>query len=445
MTERLHNPGSIAAMFTLTTMVAAAAVLALWPDRKEHAMIEQKLIQAISVSAIVASPALPPAAAPLNASKFTDFLSQLKTDLPAAGVLPTTLDDAVTGLLPDPEVLDLAGAQPEYVKTAGEYLSLLVSEARIENGRQKLQQLSATLAAVEATYGVDRHIVLAIWGVESNYGVGMGSRQVVRSLATLAAFDTRRPQFWRAELLAALRILQSGDTTADNMAGSWAGAMGHTQFMPTTYAMHAVDFDRDGRRDIWSSIPDALASTANYLKASGWVPGKPWGFEVRLVDGFDFALSTPGTTKTWTDWKKLGVARVQERAVVPSTLGQFQLLLPAGANGPAFLVTSNFNAILRYNNAVSYALAVAHLGDRLSGGPAFTKRWPADDKALGKLEREEIQRHLSSLGFDSGAVDGVIGIGTRAAVRLFQKARQLPEDGYPDSALLDRLRQDVKP
>jgi membrane-bound lytic murein transglycosylase B len=444
MSSTRHSSSSLPVIFALTTVVAAAAVMAFWPEHKDAAVVTKTLLQPIAVATVAALPIAPPPPAVLDASKFSDFLARLKTDLPAAGLLPATLDQAVNGLSPDPEVLELASVQPEYVKTAGDYLNLLVSDARIDNGRIKLAELAKILAAVETAYGVDRHIVLAIWGVESNYGAGMGSRSVVRSLATLAAYDARRPQFWRAELLAALRILQSGDTSAENMAGSWAGAMGHTQFMPTTYAVHAVDFDKDGRRDIWNSIPDALASTANYLKTSGWVAGSPWGFEVKLADGFDFALSAPGVTKTWAEWKKLGVARVEERAV-PQSIGQLQLLLPAGAGGPAFLTGSNFKAILRYNNAISYALAVGHLGDRLSGGAAFAKAWPSEDKALGRAEREEMQRRLTSLGFDAGVADGVIGVGTRAAVRSFQKARGLPEDGHPDLALLARLRQEVTP
>lgn len=421
----------------LTAVAAAITVLLLWPEHPRQAETAPA-----PPTPVIAAPTPNPAA--LDSARFASVLADLRAEALAAGILPVTVDTAFAGLVPDGEVLELANAQPEYVKTAGEYLSLLVSEARIENGRLKLREHEAVLAAVETTYGVSRHIVLAIWGVESNYGGGMGNRRIMRSLATLAAYDTRRPQFWRGELLAALRILQSGDTTSDNMAGSWAGAMGHTQFMPTTYAVHAVDFDKDGRRDIWNSIPDALASTANYLRASGWAAANPWGFEVKVPDGFEYALSAPGITKSWSEWQKLGLTRFDTRTL-SATIGPLQLLLPAGARGPAFLVGTNFKAILRYNNAVSYALAVGHLADRLAGLPPLTKAWPADDRALGKGEREDMQRRLTALGFDAGTVDGVIGTGTRAAVRAFQKSRSLPEDGHPDLALLDRLRQEGKP
>ena len=421
----------------LTAVAAAVAVLLLWPEHPRQAETAPA-----PPTPVIAAPA--PNPTPLDSARFASVLADLRAEALAAGILPATVDTAFAGLVPDGEVLELANAQPEYVKTAGEYLSLLVSEARIENGRLKLREHEAVLAAVETTYGVSRHIVLAIWGVESNYGGGMGNRRIMRSLATLATYDTRRPQFWRGELLAALRILQSGDTTSNNMAGSWAGAMGHTQFMPTTYAVHAVDFDKDGRRDIWNSIPDALASTANYLRASGWTAANPWGFEVKVPDGFEYALSAPGITKSWPEWQKLGLTRFDTRTL-SATIGPLQLLLPAGARGPAFLVGANFKAILRYNNAVSYALAVGHLADRLAGLPPLAKAWPADDRALGKGEREDMQRRLTALGFDAGTVDGVIGTGTRAAVRAFQKSRSLPEDGHPDLALLDRLRQEGKP
>jgi membrane-bound lytic murein transglycosylase B len=412
--------------------INTVAFLALWP-----ADLPPPVVAAPAPPPVVA----PPPAAALPIAQFTAFVDGFRLEAGAKGLSPATLDAALTNLVPDPEVLELATVQPEHVKTAGEYLALLVSDARLDNGRQKLKEQEATLAAVEAAHSVDRHVVLAIWGIESNYGSSMGTRRVVRSLATLAAFDTRRPEFWKGELLAALRILQSGDTSADNMSGSWAGAMGHTQFMPTTYAVHAVDFDKDGRRDIWGSIPDALGSTANYLKVSGWTAGQPWGFEVQLPEAFDYALSASGQTKTWAQWQALGVAQVPARNAAPSP-GPWQLLLPAGWRGPAFLIGGNFRAILRYNNAVSYALAVGHLADRIAGVPAFTKAWPVEDKALAKADREELQRRLSTLGLGALNADGVIGGGTRAAIRLFQKAKGLPEDGHADLALLERLRQE---
>lgn len=410
-------------------------------------LMEQPRPQGVLVAM---QPAAPPQSLPVPAienamaqmsAPFQAVLAGIKAEALGTGIAASVIDTAMQGLEPDAEVLDLASTQPEHVRTAGEYVALLVSEARLEAGRQKLVEHDAALRAVEATYGVDRHVVLAIWGIESNYGVSMGSRRILRSLATLAAFDKRRPAFWRTELLAALRILQSGDTTAANLAGSWAGAMGHTQFMPTTYAAHAVDFDKDGRRDIWGSIPDALASTANYLKVSGWVTGNAWSIEVVLPETFDFGLAAPGTTKSLADWQAIGV-------MLPTSPSQsmhaaaLQLLLPAGARGPAFLVSPNFTAILRYNNAVSYALAVGHLADRLAGGPAIRTPWPAGDRGLKLAEREELQRRLTELGFSTGGIDGVIGGGTKAAARLFQRARDLPADGYAGLALLERLRQE---
>jgi membrane-bound lytic murein transglycosylase B len=344
-------------------------------------------------------------------------------------------------LIPDPEVLELAANQPEFVKTAGDYLTLLVSNTRLEAGRAKLIEADSVLRAVEAGFGVDRHIVVAIWGIESNYGAQPGSRLVIRSLATLAAYDTRRPQFWRAELIAALKILQAGDTNTETMAGSWAGAMGHTQFMPSTYAAHAVDFDKDGRRDIWSTVADALGSTANYLKASGWKTGHAWGFEVRLPAGFDVSVASPGRALPLSAWMFAGVTPVTA-AKLGASDDTYQLILPAGVRGPAFLVGPNFNAILRYNNALTYALAVGHLADRLSGAAPFEMPWPVDDKALSRLERLEMQQRLISAGFDTGGVDGVLGPGTRSAVRAFQKARGLQPDGHADLALLSRLRQE---
>jgi membrane-bound lytic murein transglycosylase B len=390
---------------------------------------------------VLPAPVAPPAPTlPAGAEMaFASFLAALGTEAQAAGVNLATYETATAGLTPDPQVLELSTVQPEHAKSVSEYVTALVSEARLENGLKNLAANEVAAKQIEAAYGVDRHVLIAIWGIESNYGNAQGSRSVIRSLATLAALEPRRPQFWKAELLAALRILQARDTTPENMAGSWAGAMGHTQFMPTTFHAHAVDFDRDGRRDIWGTVPDALASTANYLKASGWVAGLPWGVEVRLPQAFDYGHSAPGQGKPFAQWQALGVAPIGTKAL-PANLGLMSLVLPSGAGGPAFLTTVNFRAILRYNNAVSYALSVAHLADRLAGGGGFATPWPADDRGLSRSDREELQRHLTALGMDTGGVDGILGSGSRAAIRAYQRSQVLPEDGHPSSALLERLR-----
>ena len=292
-----------------------------------------------------------------------------------------------------------------------------------------------------AAYGVDRHVLLAIWGVESAYGTAMGSRSVVRSLATLAVTDARRAPFWRSELITALRILQDGQTAPEAFVGSWAGATGHTQFIPSAYAAHAVDFDKDGRRDIWGTVADALASTANYLRTSGWSANAPWGFEVILPPGFDYAWSAPGRPQALSQWLAAGVRIPAGPANLQLGL-PLQLVLPAGAQGPAFLVTKNFRAILRYNNATAYALAVGHLADRIAGGAPLTAAWPAGDKPLGRGEREELQRLLAARGLDTGGFDGIMGDQTRAAIRSTQRSLKLAEDGHPSFELLQRLRAD---
>jgi membrane-bound lytic murein transglycosylase B len=360
----------------------------------------------------------------------------LQNDVPAA-----VFDRATAGLSPDPLVIALAAAQPEHLKAPRDYLDALVTDARIEDGRRHLATLGETLVAIEAAYGVDRHAVVALWGVESNYGSAMGEYSVIRSLATLAVEDGRRAAFWRGELFAALHILARGDIEPERMTGSWAGAMGHTQFMPSTYLGHAVDFDRDGRRDIWGSAADAVASAANYLRASGWRSGEPWGFEVALPEGFDFALSGPERAQPLAVWERLGIRR-PGGVVWPKSPSDLRLLLPAGAQGPAFLVTANFRALLSYNPALVYALAVGHLADRIAGGAPIIGPWPVDDIPLGRPEREELQQRLAQCGFDAGGIDGIIGERTRAAIRVYQRSRRLPEDGYPSSRLLERLRHD---
>jgi len=376
-------------------------------------------------------------AAPVDLQR---FLQEVRGEALKAGVSAATFERATRGLEPDVQVLMLAASQPEHVKPVWEYLDGLVNDARIATGQQKLVELADTLAAIERAYGVDRHVVLAIWGVESNYGTAQGERSVVRSLATLAAGDQRRSQFWRREFIAALRILEEGDVTPERMTGSWAGAMGHTQFMPTACHERAVDFDGDGRRDIWDSVPDGLASAANYLKAFGWRLEDPWGFEVILPKGFDYRLSAPGNEKPASFWRQAGVER-PGRVPVRDTVSPLQLILPAGANGPAFLVTRNFRAILRYNPAEAYALAVGHLADRIAGAEAIVSAWPTDDRPLARAEREELQKLLSERGLDTGPPDGIIGRQSRAAIRAFQRISGLPEDGYPSLQLLNLLRQ----
>lgn len=395
-----------------------------------------------SMSSDVAGPAAGSGAATVDTalSNFQTFVASLWPEAKARGISRSTFDRAFARLALDKEVLGLLENQPEHAKPASEYMARLVSPTRIDAGRQKLAELGPLLARIEAAYGVERHVLLAIWGVESSFGTSMGVRSVVRSLATLAYGDQRRPQYWRRELLTVLGILQRGDISAEQMVGSWAGAMGHTQFMPASFAAHAVDFDADGRRDIWTSVPDALASTASYVKASGWIAGEAWGFEAVLPKGFDLARVAPGTSKSLFEWLELGLMPPPGRNFLP-TARPLQLILPTGVRGPAFLVARNFRAILRYNNSVLYALAVGHLADRIKGEPGLAAPWPANDRVLDQSERQELQRLLLAMGLFAGDVDGVIGDQTRAAIRDFQRQRGLPADGHPGIDLLDELRR----
>ena len=349
-----------------------------------------------------------------------------------------TLDRALAGLTRDPEVVALSLKQPEYERTVGQYVEALVSPTRIDTGRARLAELADVLTTIERTYGVDRHVLVAVWGIESNYGEAQGERNVIRSLATLMLEDQRRPEFWKRELLAALRILEQGDIEPAGMTGSWAGAMGHTQFMPTSYQRLAVDFDGDGRRDIWRSAPDALASTAKYLQASGWSPNITPTIEVVLPPGFDYALTATGNEHPAAFWRDRG-ATPASTTPLPAGTAKLRLILPAGARGPAFLVSQNFSAVLRYNSAVAYALAVTHLADRLRGAAPFVAGWPAE-RALSRAEREELQQRLQARRLDVGGVDGMIGGLTRTAIRSYQKEIGVAQDGHPGLELLERLR-----
>ncbi|GGL97240.1 lytic murein transglycosylase [Pseudomonas asuensis] len=370
---------------------------------------------------------------------FEQWRDRFRQDAQAAGISAATFSRAFTGVTPDDSVIAADRSQPEFTRPVWEYLSSAVSQQRIANGQKLLVQYSSLLAQLEARYGIEPERLVAFWGIESNYGNNMGNKSVVRSLATLA-YEGRRPAFAQAQLLAALTIIQNGDITPERMIGSWAGAMGQTQFIPTTYNEHAVDFDGDGRRDIWGSNADALASTANYLKASGWQDGKPWGFEVRLPQGFDYAQADMDIRKPLSDWQAMGVQGAAAPLSPAYSMEQASLLVPAGHRGPAFLVFNNFRTILRYNNSSSYALAVGLLSDSYKGAGKVSAAWPLEDVPLSRSERVELQQRLADRGFTPGTADGIIGANTRKAIRAFQQTLGWPADGYPTPSLLARLR-----
>jgi membrane-bound lytic murein transglycosylase B len=356
----------------------------------------------------------------------------------AQGIDPAIFDRAVRGIRYDPEVIARDRRQAEFTKTIWEYLDTAVSDTRIENGRAALREHARLLDEIEARYGVEKEVVVAVWGLESSYGRFRGTHNVIEALATLA-YDGRRGAFFESQLIAALRILQNGDVTPERMTGSWAGAMGHTQFIPTSYLSYAVDFRGDGRRDIWSDDPtDALASTAAYLARHGWQAGRPWGLEVRLPAGFDVALTGEQVRKAASDWAALGV-RTVDGGPLPDH-GPASILMPAGARGAAFLIFRNFHVLERYNAANAYVIAVGHLADRLRGGPPIQTPWPRGDRALNAGERRELQQLLTRAGYDTGGIDGKIGPMTIAAIRAYQRAIGMVPDGYASLDLLRRLR-----
>lgn len=368
---------------------------------------------------------------------FERWKAQFNRRATSSGISTRTFNEAFKGVSVNARVRELDGKQSEFTKTVWEYLDSAVSDTRVSNGRQKARQLSGTLSKIQQTYGVDPSAVMAIWGVETNFGSFMGGINVIEALATLA-YDGRRRNWAEKELIKALSIIQSGDINPQNMEGSWAGAMGHTQFMPSSYLAYAQDFTRNGKRDIWSSDPtDGLASAANYLRVHGWENGRPWGLEVQLPRNFDFASATLKRQPV-SYWNRKGV-RTTSGQQVPNH-GTAGLWIPAGANGPAFVVYKNFFVIKRYNNANSYALAVGHLGDRIYGASGFKAKWPRGDRALRRSEARQLQSRLTAKGFSTGGVDGIIGPNTIAAIRAFQKSNGLTPDGYASLDLLKRLQ-----
>lgn len=356
----------------------------------------------------------------------------------AAGISDAAFDHAFRGVGYNTEVISKDRNQGEFAKTIWEYLDSAVSETRVANGIAALERHRALLERIEATYGVKKEVVVAVWGLESSFGTNRGSTPLIEALATLA-YDGRRGEFFESQLIAALKIVQAGDVDPRRMTGSWAGAMGHTQFIPTSYLDYAVDFTSDGRRDIWSDDPaDALASTAAYLARFGWQKGEPWGVEVRLPNGFDFSLTGGQVTKSPAEWAALGVRDAGGRPF-PSH-GAASILVPAGAGGAAFMIFENFRVIERYNSADAYVIAVGHLADRIAGGSPIRAGWPREDRALLFSERKELQERLTRAGFDTRGVDGRIGTNTIAAIRAFQRASGLVPDGYASVEILKRLR-----
>lgn len=391
------------------------------------------LLAGFAAAGLLAAPA-----ASFAADKNQACVETLWPAAKAAGVTRATFDVAFQGFTPDPEVVEAANFQPEYVKPIGEYIDRVVSDKRITTGKQMLIDNKALLDQIEAKYGVDRHIIVAIWGVESNYGTQPGDKNIIRSLGTLYCTGTKA-KFAKPQIVTALKILQHGDINLQRMNGSWAGAMGHTQFIPTTYTRFAIDQDGDGKRDIWDNIPDALGSTASYLRASKWQPGQTWGYEVSVPKGIDPKKISPSTMKALGDWQKLGFLRVNGEPF-PRPGDKATLFAPEGARGPSFLVLNNFRSILHYNTATSYALGVGHLADRLAGGGPFVHPWPTDETHLSLDQRTELQQLLIAKGLLVGDADGVIGPATLEAVKTYQRSKGLPVDGFPSLTILKDLQ-----
>jgi membrane-bound lytic murein transglycosylase B len=356
----------------------------------------------------------------------------------AQGIRPQTFDAAFRGARYNTDVIQKDRNQSEFTKQIWEYLDSAASDTRVRNGKAALRDNSRVLKEIEARYGVEAEVVTAIWGLESAYGQFKGSTPIIEALATLA-FDGRRGRFFEQQLVAALKIIQSGDVSPRNMTGSWAGAMGHTQFIPTSYLAYAQDFRGDGKRDIWSDDPtDALASTAAYLKRFGWTKGQPWGVEVVLPRGFDYGLTGERIKKSPAEWASLGVRDTKGGRV--ANYGRASILLPAGAQGAAFMIFNNFHVIERYNAADAYVIGVGHLSDRIAGGPPIKANWPREDRGLRFSERKEMQQRLTRAGYDTQGVDGIIGPRTIAAIRGFQRSVGMIPDGYASLEILRRLR-----
>jgi len=372
------------------------------------------------------------------AAAFPSCVAGMAADAARRGVGRAVYDRITAGLTPDLKIMDFMDAQPEFTRSFWDYLDTLVSDARIERGRAMMAQHRAVFDAAERATGVDRHAVAAIWGIETNFGTITGDRPVLRSTATLACIG-RRQAYFKDEFLAAVDIVARGDISAERLRGSWAGAFGQTQFMPTTFKRHAVDGDGDGRRDVIGSVADAIASTSNNLRKAGWQSGRTWGYEVVVPADFDFRLADRKTKMPLARWQHHGVRRVANRAL-PASSESAYMLVPAGIQGPGFLMLENFRVLMSYNPSEAYALAIGHLADRLKGGGPFVQDWPRYERVLSRQDRLEMQQHLARRGFDVGEPDGRMGTRTREAIRDFQRRIGQVPDGFASAAILEQLR-----
>ena len=402
------------------------------------------IINGAKVASNTATTTAPVTGSYMSTSSFQGCLANLRSQAIASGVSGSTYDRYTQNLSPDYSVIDKLNYQPEFSTPIWDYLSGLVDNERVQAGQHKLAQHRVVLNRVEQVYGVPAETVVAVWGVESNYGDISGKYPLLQALGTLSC-EGRRQSYFRGEFFATMRILQRGDLTQDQLYGSWAGAFGHTQFMPSTYERLAVDFDGDGRRDLVSSTTDALASTANFLKRAGWQTGMPWGFEVKIPQGVSIAGESRRNKRSLNSWIAQGVTRADGTALIQGNLSGSTpagLITPAGANGPAFLVFKNFDAIYSYNAAESYGLAIAHLSDRLRGETPFLTAWPTDDAGTSRAERREIQQFLIQRGYDIGAVDGLIGDKSRQAIQKEQSRLGLNPTGRAGQQILRAFRQE---
>jgi lytic murein transglycosylase len=395
-------------------------------------MIAMKRYFLLASSFAVASLALPSAAR----ADYESCLASIRSEALRHGISATAFDAATAGVQPDMKILDLQKNQPEFKTPIWDYMAGLVDDERVADGKAGMRQYANAFATAEERFGVNRYIIAAVWGVESDFGKSMGTRPLIQSLLTLACFG-ERASYFRGELMATLKIAASGDIPLDRLVGSWAGAFGQTQFMPSTFLRLAVDLEGNGKRDIVDSAPDAIGSTANFLRRAGWRTGMSWGFEVKLPADYS-GPSGRRQKSSMSTWASRGITRVDGR---PLGEGEAGLLLPAGSNGPAFLVTSNFDAIYSYNAAESYALAIAHLADRLAGGGPFVTPWPTDDPGLSRAERRELQALLTKRGYDVGTPDGAIGKKTQDAIADYQRKIGRDADGRASSKVLEALRQ----